>query len=216
MEGGGALPADNLLRRVAVSSPRHQPEHAPGAGAVRPVPETGDCEKNHRRGPSAAGNIHRHRLDAVGLSCNKHHCVFPQRQIFRHTHRLPDKGPVKGYPAVFRRSRRDGRLRLAAVSPEPAADMDAAGAAVHRRRCRSRSLRGIPAARISGDEGHRTRIPQTKQEIKDGQHSDHRHVPAPSGPGRTRRIPAGHLVAQVDNQQRALPQGTGGRPVRVP
>ena len=36
--GGGALPADNLLRRVAVPASRHQPEHAPGAGAVGPVP----------------------------------------------------------------------------------------------------------------------------------------------------------------------------------
>lgn len=36
--GGGALPADNLLRRVAVPASRHQPEHAPGAGAVGPLP----------------------------------------------------------------------------------------------------------------------------------------------------------------------------------
>ena len=62
VEGGRPLSSDNLLRGIAVSSARHQPEHAPGAGTFGPVPEAGDSEEDHRRRPSAAGNFPEHRL----------------------------------------------------------------------------------------------------------------------------------------------------------
>ena len=112
VEGGRPLSSDNLLRRVAVSSPRHQPEYAAGAGPLGPVPEAGDSEEDNSRRPAAAGNLPEHRLDAVGLTADRYHSLLAQLQILGETYRLLHVVSDKGHPPVLRRGRSNVRLRL--------------------------------------------------------------------------------------------------------
>ena len=75
---GGRIPADYSVLRMPLSAARDKPQHAPGAGALGPVPQAGNSQEDSRRRPDTARNLHQHRVDALGQRADRTFLLLAQ------------------------------------------------------------------------------------------------------------------------------------------